>query len=157
MYKRTEEDNKKKGSQLGILENVLSQYTPHYPRKTRKFSLPLPFPSPTRAAPFYCQRANMLDLWKEDGSLSQFDGSKPADVHTFFFFFENFATSASQTKKGHLISFATWREIHSTSSIKHLSRTETSVQMALTTRRSRRPCSSGLPRLNHLTMPFGMR
>ena len=38
----------------------------------------------------------MVLLWrggKEDGSLSQFDGSKPADVYKFFFVFDNVATS----------------------------------------------------------------
>ena len=39
---------------------------------------------------------NMVLMWrggKEDGSLSQFDGSKPADIHKFIFVFESVATS----------------------------------------------------------------
>ena len=38
----------------------------------------------------------MVLLWrdgKEDGSLSQLDGSKPADVQKFFFVFEKVATT----------------------------------------------------------------
>ena len=45
----------------------------------------------------------MVLLWrggKEDGSLSQFDGSKPADVHKFFFVFENVATSGKSDEEG---------------------------------------------------------
>ena len=57
---------------------------------------------------------------------------------------------AGRTKKGHLNSFANWRGMHSTSFIKPLSRTETSVQMAPTTKRLRRLWSSGSPRFNHL-------
>ena len=44
----------------------------------------------------------MVLLWrggKEDGSLSQFDGSKPADVHKFFFVFENVATSGKSDEE----------------------------------------------------------
>ena len=44
----------------------------------------------------------MVLLWrggKEDGSLSQFDRSKPADVHKFFFVFENVATSGKSDRE----------------------------------------------------------
>ena len=46
--------------------------------------------------------ANMVLLWrggKEDGSPSQFDGSKPADVHKFFFVIKNVATSGKSDEE----------------------------------------------------------
>ena len=44
----------------------------------------------------------MVLLWragKEDGSLSQFDELKPADVHKFFFVIENVATSGKSDEE----------------------------------------------------------
>ena len=98
-YKRTDTTTKKEGIDLGI-RRPLPHYTPHLLRTTLNFFRLLPSPSPTRAAPL--SAANMVLLWrggKEDGSLSQFDGSKPADFHKFFFVFENVATSGKSDEE----------------------------------------------------------
>ena len=40
-----------------------------------------------------------MEGWKKDGSLSQFDGAKPANVHNFFFVFENVAASGNSEEE----------------------------------------------------------
>ena len=99
--------------------------------------------------------ANMVLLWrggKEDGSLSQVDGSKPTDVHKFFFVFENVATSGKSDEE-RASEFRRYLEGDAFDFFyQAFSRTETSAQMAPTTRRPSRPWSSGLPQLNHLKM-----
>ena len=59
-----------------------------YPYKT------FPSPSPTHPNIVLLRRGG-----KEDGLLSQFDGSKPADVHKFIFVFENVAASGKSDEE----------------------------------------------------------
>ena len=85
---------RKEKTHLCIFEGDSSHSTPPTSHVEHEKSLFLCFSPPLRAQPL--STANMVLLWRsgrEEGSLSQFDGSKPAGVRKFFFVFENVATS----------------------------------------------------------------